>query len=64
EVGACDANPCNNGGTCTNTSGSYTCACAVGFTGTNCETDIDECSSSAPCNNGGTCVNTAGSYTC
>ena len=45
---------CQNGGTCTNTEGSFACTCADGFTGQNCENDIDECSvSPGLCLNGG-----------
>ncbi|KAL7291379.1 hypothetical protein TKK_0014973 [Trichogramma kaykai] len=48
--------PCHNGGTCFNTGqGSYTCACAPGFTGTDCETPLLDCSSQ-PCLNQGTCL--------
>ena len=36
----CSANngvgPCLNGATCSNTEGSYTCACAAGYFGTHC----------------------------
>jgi len=35
--------------------GYYTCHCAPGFYGRNCETDHDECASN-PCNNGANCV--------
>lgn len=48
--------PCKNGATCTNTGqGSYTCSCRPGYTGANCETEVDECSAS-PCRNGGSCT--------
>ena len=30
-------NPCNNGGTCKDGVASYTCICANGFTGQDCE---------------------------
>lgn len=48
--------PCRNGATCTNTGqGSYTCSCRPGYSGANCETEIDECGAS-PCRNGGSCT--------
>ena len=35
---------------------SYTCLCSgTGYTGSRCETNVDDCSSSA-CQHGGTCV--------
>ena len=44
--------PCKNNGSCSPVeprgSGYYLCACADGFAGKNCETDIDECQS-FPC---------------
>ena len=38
-VSACSVAPCQNGGTCVNSADglSYTCTCAAGYTGTNCE---------------------------
>ncbi len=64
----CAAVPCQNGGTCTGDADGYTCACPAGWTGTNCEVDVDECAGGDPCNIGsalGTgCTNTPGSYTC
>ena len=41
---ACHPNPCENSGVCNVTNNiSYTCTCLLGYTGTRCETDIDEC---------------------
>ncbi|XP_035685325.1 uncharacterized protein LOC118421892 [Branchiostoma floridae] len=59
----CASDPCNNGGTCTDGVNGYTCDCAAGYEGDNCETDIDECASD-PCNNGGTCTDGVNGYTC
>lgn len=48
--------PCKNGATCRNTGhGQYTCECSENFTGTNCETRIQNCSQE-PCKNGATCI--------
>ncbi|MEO8797940.1 MAG: calcium-binding EGF-like domain-containing protein, partial [Polyangiaceae bacterium] len=58
----CAAAPCLNGGTCTNAAASYSCSCPAGFTGTNCQTKVDNCAGN-PCAHG-TCVDGATSYTC
>uniref|UniRef100_A0A8D3E221 DeltaB n=1 Tax=Scophthalmus maximus TaxID=52904 RepID=A0A8D3E221_SCOMX len=56
--------PCANGATCTNTGqGSYTCTCRPGFTGANCQVNVDDCASS-PCQNAGTCQDGVNDYTC
>ena len=48
--------PCQNGATCTNDSrGGYTCSCAPGYEGTNCQSEINECLPN-PCQNQGTCT--------
>ncbi|MGK3963651.1 FG-GAP-like repeat-containing protein [Sorangium sp. So ce118] len=55
----CDANAA-----CTNTVGSFTCACNAGYEGDGVTcANIDECAAS-PCQNGGTCVDGISSYTC
>ncbi|XP_067046780.1 uromodulin-like [Acropora muricata] len=65
---SCSSMPCLNHGTCQ--SGfdphGYRCFCTAGFTGTQCDKDIDECASSKsnPCQNGGTCINELGAFQC
>ena len=54
---------CVNKATCINTAGSYKCTCASGYTGINCETNIDECNSN-PCLNSGSCTDGINEYTC
>jgi hypothetical protein len=48
--------------------GGYTCACFVGYTGTHCEMDVDDCvdaSSGQPvCKNGAKCVDLIGGFQC
>ncbi|KAI9535202.1 hypothetical protein NQZ68_002756 [Dissostichus eleginoides] len=61
-------NSCLNGATCITTSQPsspprYTCKCPHGFTGTNCETEINECDSS-PCQHNGTCSDLLGHHQC
>ena len=36
DVNECSAGPCHNGGTCTNTFGSYKCTCVKGYQGSDC----------------------------
>jgi len=59
----CAGDPCLNGSTCVDGVNSYTCACAAGWSGTNCEIDINGCAPQ-PCENGGACVDGLGSFTC
>ena len=65
----CYSVPCLNGATCNPDYGyavsNYTCACAFGFYGRNCENVTDYCSPE-PCQNNATCVNfnTQGRYIC
>ncbi|XP_078054867.1 neurocan core protein [Mustelus asterias] len=63
ESNPCQTNPCLHEGTCLSNRTIYTCNCVPGFTGENCEIDIDECHSS-PCENGATCVDGINSFTC
>jgi Notch-like protein len=62
-VDHCAPAPCLNGAACTSGNPGYTCQCAPGFTGTNCEIDINDCAGN-PCHNGGACVDGVNSYTC
>ncbi|XP_036450815.1 versican b [Colossoma macropomum] len=59
----CVVNICDNGGTCFFNGKSNICLCMPGFTGDNCENDIDECQSN-PCRNGATCIDGHNSFTC
>ncbi|XP_051495516.1 neurocan core protein [Apus apus] len=59
----CQNNPCLHGGTCRANGTVCGCSCTPGFTGENCEIDIDDCLSS-PCQNGGTCIDEVNSFVC
>ena len=41
DVDDCEPNPCQNDGTCTDGINSYSCNCAHGYAGDNCELGID-----------------------
>ncbi|XP_047633267.1 adhesion G protein-coupled receptor E1 isoform X2 [Phacochoerus africanus] len=66
-----DINECLQSGVCpehsqcSNSLGSYSCSCHVGFTSTNsiCE-DVDECTKPRTCPEHATCRNSVGSYSC
>lgn len=36
-INECDNNPCQNGGRCTNSEGSFTCSCTDGWEGPVCD---------------------------
>ncbi|WP_437963897.1 FG-GAP-like repeat-containing protein [Sorangium sp. So ce260] len=57
----CDANAA-----CTNTVGSFTCACNAGYSGDGVTcTDVDECALGTDnCDTNAACINTSGSFTC
>lgn len=57
-------NPCQNGGTCVDGIGTYTCSCATGYSGPTCATNVDDCPAVNPCQNGGTCVDGVNTYSC
>ena len=59
----CQLGYCQNNASCINLIGSYSCACAAGFTGRNCSGNIHECASD-PCRNNGTCHDEVGRYRC
>lgn len=63
EVSPCDSNPCPNNMTCARDGANYTCECMAGFTGLNCENDINECAGD-PCENDGTCNDIINGYYC
>ncbi|XP_066289172.1 IgGFc-binding protein-like [Branchiostoma lanceolatum] len=62
-IDRCDPNPCENGGACTDGADSYTCECAAGFEGSQCEINIDDCTPD-PCKNGGACTDGDNSFLC
>ena len=41
DINECDANPCENDGSCQNTIGSFICTCAVGYDGDTCQNGKD-----------------------
>ncbi|XP_061475536.1 neurogenic locus notch homolog protein 4 isoform X2 [Rhineura floridana] len=57
------ADPCEHGGSCHNTPGSFTCRCPMGYTGSRCEANLNECLSQ-PCHNGASCLDLLGQFQC
>ncbi|XP_010714209.1 neurogenic locus notch homolog protein 2 [Meleagris gallopavo] len=54
---------CQHSGHCLNVGNTHRCQCRVGYTGSYCEEQLDECDSS-PCQNGATCRDHLGGYQC
>ena len=65
-VDECSSNPCTNGGACSEGVGFFSCSCRAGFTGTTCETNIDDCLAAVdPCPAANTrCVDGIDGYVC
>ncbi|XP_073249635.1 uncharacterized protein [Porites lutea] len=61
----CDSSPCKNTGKCISLyqENGYKCICVEGFTGKNCETNINECESN-PCLNNATCTDRSNGFNC
>ena len=57
-------NPCQNGGVCSDNKYSrHFCECELGWTGPDCELEVDDCCS-FPCQNQGECADGIGEYAC
>ncbi|PFX22725.1 Fibropellin-1 [Stylophora pistillata] len=61
----CSSGPCQNRGTCVTQydNNSYVCVCAIGFTGKDCQINIDDCKND-PCQNNGTCIDRVNGFDC
>ena len=57
------SSPCQNGGTCEDQVAGYTCLCADGYEGDNCDGNVNDCAEN-PCSNGGTCYDEVNGYRC
>ncbi|KAK7901975.1 hypothetical protein WMY93_018744 [Mugilogobius chulae] len=58
----CESKPCVNANSCRNLIGGYFCDCMPGWTGQNCDTNINDCKDQ--CQNGGTCKDLVNGYRC
>ncbi|XP_034465022.1 protein delta homolog 2 isoform X1 [Hippoglossus hippoglossus] len=68
KIGPCHQrrSPCKNGGLCEDADGfaaELTCRCLAGFTGSRCETNVDDCLMK-PCGNGATCLDGINRFSC
>ena len=59
----CASDPCQNDGTCVDSTGTYDCICPNGFYGKNCQKDIDQCKN-VECENNATCIGKDNGFDC
>ena len=59
----CDQNLCVNGAVCVDVWNKYACNCTLGFNGTYCGNNIDDCVFN-DCQNGAACMDGIAEYTC
>lgn len=64
-VDECLSNPCHpeNTAECVDGIAQYYCQCKLGYNGTNCQTNINECEQHN-CTNGATCVDQVNGFRC
>ncbi|KOB77288.1 Delta-like protein [Operophtera brumata] len=55
--------PCVNAAACNNTPGSYSCTCLAGWTGRDCDSNVDDCAA-GPCLHGATCIDLVDDFHC
>src|SRR6185312_3144266 len=48
---------------CSDSTNHFVCQCPVGYSGAQCQTEINECAS-VPCGSGGSCSDLVGGFTC
>ncbi|XP_068690653.1 neurogenic locus notch homolog protein 1-like, partial [Montipora foliosa] len=63
DINFCANHTCANGASCVDGINSYFCNCTAGFTGTYCQTDMDDCVIHT-CANGALCLDGINSYSC
>lgn len=61
---ACGSLQCLHGATCSTGSAPPACVCPSGWSGTSCDTDVDECQGAHGCPSANPCENLPGGYTC
>ena len=54
---------CSGNGQCVDGIGNFTCNCSAGYTGTECEVNIDDCVG-VDCSGNGECLDGVNSFTC
>ncbi|XP_074641309.1 sushi, von Willebrand factor type A, EGF and pentraxin domain-containing protein 1-like [Tubulanus polymorphus] len=63
-VNDCFADPCENDASCESLAVGYICHCLDGFSGLNCEQEVNECEVNTPCHNNATCIDLINDYSC